>query len=164
MGRAFLEAAAALGAAAAFAAITAAHAAEAPVAMELPQLDGSRFVRLSEFEGKAMLLNFWGSECPPCLVEMPTLFAMAARHENVQFLGIAVDQRQDAVRFLAGRGPTYPQLAAPVRPEVLLRRLGNPKGALPYTLVLDRSHRACRSHVGEVDAAWVSSAIAACGG
>lgn len=132
------------------------------MAFELPMLDGSKFVRLSEFIGQPVVLNFWGSECPPCLKEMPLLFSLAQAHREVQFLGIAVDDRTSASRFLARLAPTYPQLLAPNQPEVLMRRFGNKLGALPYTVVLDVQHRVCVSRLGEVDAPWLSAALTGC--
>ena len=83
---------------------------------------GTAFVRLDDHAGRPVLLNFWGSECPPCIAELPLLFAQAPRHPGLQFLGIAVDQRAAATRFLARLQPTYPQLVASTQPEVLLRR------------------------------------------
>lgn len=131
--------------------------------LTLPALDGSRFVRLADFSGRPVLLNFWGSECPPCIHEMPLLFAQAPRHPGLQFLGIAVDQRASATRFLARLQPSYPQLLATSQPEVLLRRFGNRLGALPYTVVLNARHEVCLTRLGEIDAAWVDSAAATCG-
>ena len=107
------------------AAVCEASAAAPPaMSLELPRLDGTAFVRLDDFAGRPVLLNFWGSECPPCIAELPLLFAQASRHPGLQFLGIAVDQRAAASRFLAGLQPTYPQVVAPTQPEVLLRRFG----------------------------------------
>lgn len=139
--------------------------AAAPPAMtlELPGLDGTTFVRLDDYAGRPMLLNFWGSECPPCIAELPLLFAQAQRHQGMQFLGIAVDQRAAATRFLARFQPTYPQLVAAARPEVLMRRFGNKTGVLPFTVVVDARHEICASRRGEVDAAWIAAAFQICG-
>lgn len=137
----------------------------APPAMtlELPKLDGTAFVRLDDYAGRPVLLNFWGSECPPCIAELPLLFAQAPRHPGLQFLGIAVDQRAAATRFLARLQPTYPQLVASTQPEVLVRRFGNKAGALPFTVVVDARREVCASRLGEVDAAWIAAAAQACG-
>lgn len=137
----------------------------APPAMtlELPKLDGSAFVRLDSYAGRPVLLNFWGSECPPCIAELPLLFAQAPRHPGLQFLGIAVDQRAAATGFLARLQPTYPQLIASTQPEVLMRRFGNKAGALPFTVVVDARHEVCASRLGEVDAAWIAAAAQTCG-
>ncbi len=129
---------------------------------ELPMLDGSAFVRLGDFSSRPVLLNFWGSECPPCVKEMPLLIAESKRHSAVQFLGIAVDDHASASRFLSRLPVGYPQLIAPRVPEVLMRRFGNTAGALPYTVVLNAQHQICASHLGEVDAPWIAAAINAC--
>ena len=133
------------------------------MALELPTLDGTTFVTLDDYAGRPVLLNFWGSECPPCIAELPLLFAQAPRHPQMQFLGIAVDQRAAAARFLARMRPSYPQLVASTQPEVLLRRFGNKAGALPFTVVVDARHEVCASRLGEVDAAWIAAAAQACG-
>jgi thiol-disulfide isomerase/thioredoxin len=137
-------------------------AAPPAMALDLPKLDGTAFVRLDDYAGRPVLLNFWGSECPPCIAELPTLFAQAQRHPGLQFLGIAVDQRAAAARLLGGMRPTYPQLLAVAGLEVLMRRFGNPAGTLPYTAMLDARHRVCMRHLGAVDAAWLAAAARAC--
>jgi thiol-disulfide isomerase/thioredoxin len=138
-------------------------AAPPALTLELPKLDGTAFVRLDDYAGRPVLLNFWGSECPPCIAELPLLFAQAPRHPGLQFLGIAVDQRAAASRFLSRLQPTYPQLVASTQPEVLLRRFGNKAGALPFTVVVDTRREVCASRLGDVDAAWIAAAAQACG-
>jgi thiol-disulfide isomerase/thioredoxin len=146
-----------------WAAIGAARAAADTAVLQLPSLDGSKFVQLTDFTGRPMLLNFWGSECPPCVRELPLLAAQAMQHPGVQFLGIAVDERTRAEQFLAGRTLAYPQLIATSQPEVLLRRFGDRFGALPFTVVLNARHEICTVRLGEVDAGWVTGALQACG-
>jgi thiol-disulfide isomerase/thioredoxin len=138
-------------------------AAAPSVNFDLPKLDGTAFVRLEDYAGRPVLMNFWGSECPPCVAEMPLLFAQAQRYPDIQFLGIAVDQRATATRFLVRMQPTYPQLIAANQPEVLMRRFGNRVGALPYTVMVNREHEICASHLGEVDEKWISAAMKTCG-
>jgi thiol-disulfide isomerase/thioredoxin len=134
------------------------------MSFELPALDGSKFVQLADYFGRPVLLNFWASECPPCISEMPMLQAQALRYPGMQFLGIAVDQHALASRFLARVPQTYPQLIAATQPEVLMRRFGNQRGALPYTVVLSAGHQVCASRIGEVDATWIAAMAANCSG
>jgi thiol-disulfide isomerase/thioredoxin len=51
-----------------------------------------RPVRLSVFRGRPMLVNLWATWCGPCVVEMPSLDALAAREGgNVEILAISQD-------------------------------------------------------------------------
>jgi len=140
----------------------AARAAPPPMSLQLPLLGGSRFVKLSDFTDRAVVLNFWGSECPPCVREMPLLASLSRQYAAVQFLGVATDTRELAMRFVDRFRPAYPQLIAINRADMLMRRFGNMTGGLPYTVVLTPAHRVCATHLGEVDAAWIAGALSAC--
>ena len=129
---------------------------------ELATLGGNAFVKIADFPNRAVLINVWGTECPPCIQETPLLSAQSQIYTNVQFLGIATDDRISSLRFATRFHVRYPQLQAPKNPTGLLRRLGDSKGALPFTVVLDAEHRICASHLGEVDAEWIRSAMKAC--
>jgi thiol-disulfide isomerase/thioredoxin len=49
-------------------------------------------VRLSEFHGKTVLLNFWTTWCPSCLVEIPSLIELQRRHpDELRVIGISLD-------------------------------------------------------------------------
>lgn len=61
---------------------------------ELPALDG-RMVRLSDYRGKVVVLNFWTKTCAPCLREMPSLNQLARAlegHPNVELLTVTTDE------------------------------------------------------------------------
>ncbi|WP_167541106.1 TlpA family protein disulfide reductase [Janthinobacterium agaricidamnosum] len=140
------------------------HAAEPAMDFRLPALDGEKTAGLASIGQRAVLLNFWSSECIPCIQEMPLLNAQSKLLRNVAFVGIAVDQRQKALRFLQQRPMDYIQLLAPPHAGPLLRSFGNKINGLPYTVILNPAHRICTTRMGQVDAAWIAKALDACGG
>jgi len=83
---------------------------EAPAA-EFEALDGSP-VRLADFRGGIVLLNFWGTWCPPCVREIPELVALQPRLEELggTVLGPAIDSGSpDNIQaFLDDFGVNYP--------------------------------------------------------
>ncbi|HEY8425708.1 MAG TPA: TlpA disulfide reductase family protein [Limnochordales bacterium] len=68
----------------------------------LTDLEG-RPVRLSDLRGKAVLINFWATWCPPCREEMPQIEAFYTAHrDQVEVVGISVGESPEQVRaFLA---------------------------------------------------------------
>ena len=77
---------------------------------EIETFDGET-IRLSDFEGKVVVLNFWASWCPPCRWEMPFFERMSQEYEDqdVVFLGVAISDTLENVRaFAEGVGVTYP--------------------------------------------------------
>lgn len=127
---------------------------------KLPTLGASRGVTLAALPGP-VLLNFWSSDCLPCVRELPLLQAQSRRLPGLRFVGIAIDEGGRAAPFAHRAGTAYLQLAAPGRQD-MLRRFGNPLGALPYTVVLNRAHQVCTTRLGAVDARWLAKAAQAC--
>ncbi len=60
----------------------------------LASLDGT--VSLSDFRGQYVLVNFWASWCPPCMREMPDLYAYHLAHRDSGFTLLAVNVNEDA--------------------------------------------------------------------
>ncbi|MGQ0659208.1 MAG: TlpA family protein disulfide reductase [Chromatiales bacterium] len=104
----------------------------------LVDIDGKER-RLSEWDGKVLVVNFWATWCPPCREEIPDFVKLQQQFEGqgVQFIGIAMD-RPDAVReFMASVPINYPVLIGDEEGSIV-RQYGNDLGALPYTVVIDR--------------------------
>jgi len=101
-------------------------------------LDGTRY-DLGVDRGQVVVINFWGSWCPPCRAEAADLEAtyQATRDRGVRFLGINVkDERDKARAFEEGR-VSYPSLFDPASRLALDFDIS--PNTIPATLVLDRA-------------------------
>lgn len=79
----------------------------------LESLDG-KTMRLSDFRGKAVLLNFWATWCGPCKIEMPWFVDLQNQYgaQGLQIVGVAMDDasKQDIAKFAKDMGVNYPIL------------------------------------------------------
>ncbi|MGA8154123.1 MAG: TlpA disulfide reductase family protein [Terriglobales bacterium] len=79
----------------------------------LQSLDG-KTVRLADFRGKAVLLNFWATWCSPCKIEMPWFVELQKQYgpEGLQVVGVAMDDAstKDIADFAKEMGVNYPVL------------------------------------------------------
>ena len=115
-------------------------------------LDGDPF-ESTELAGQVVVLNFWGSWCPPCRVETPQFSEVSAEYgdDGVQFLGIDVKEQdqQFAEAFVEDKAIAFPSLYDP-RGEVALAFRGLNPNAVPSTIVLDPQYRVAAVYTGEV--------------
>ena len=110
------------------------------LAARLNDLDGKPR-RLLEWEGRALLCNFWATWCAPCREEVPLLVA-AKQHMTAsgpEIIGIGIDRADNIRQFATTYKINYPLLIGGATVIGVLRELGNASGALPYTVALDRS-------------------------
>jgi thiol-disulfide isomerase/thioredoxin len=79
----------------------------------LVSLDGTT-TRLSDFRGKAVLLNFWATWCGPCKIEMPWFVDLQKQYgsQGLQIVGVAMDDasKEDIAKFAKEMGVNYPIL------------------------------------------------------
>lgn len=59
--------------------------------------DGAKTIRLSDYRGKIVVLNFWASWCAPCLEELPSLIAL--QKQMPQIVVLAVDFNDDEAAY-----------------------------------------------------------------
>ena len=54
--------------------------------------DGAKTVRLDQYRGRVVVLNFWASWCPPCLEEFPSLIQLQQRMPGITVLAVSFDE------------------------------------------------------------------------
>ncbi|MSP62393.1 MAG: TlpA family protein disulfide reductase [Myxococcales bacterium] len=115
----------------------------------LRDLEG-RDVRLSDYTGKVVLIDFWATWCVPCEAEIPHLQQLYDEHKEKGFviLGIAMDGPET----LANVGPkarslniTFPVL---LDEETKVVAVYNPKRTAPLSILIDRKGQIARTRSG----------------
>ncbi|MBN1377760.1 MAG: TlpA family protein disulfide reductase [Gammaproteobacteria bacterium] len=106
----------------------------------LTDIDG-KLHRISEWDGRTLLLNFWATWCPPCREEIPTFNAMQAEFAEQGFsvIGIALDELQNVKSFAKNTPLNYSVLIGQTSADEVLRRYGNTTGGLPYSVFIDKN-------------------------
>src|SRR4249919_2816109 len=140
--------------------VTGADGADPAWDFNLPSLDGSRFVRASSVQGP-LLVNFWGSECPPCVEELPRLQAFALDRPAWTVWLVSTDPAPTARAFVDRHAVRLPVLRAGQNVSGLMRAAGNRDGGLPFTVAL-RQGRICAVREGALAPADLASIEAAC--
>ena len=116
-----------------------------PHNLPLTTLDG-KAVNLSELKGKVVFVNLWASWCPPCVAEMPGIYALYNKvdHSKVAFVMLSLDEDPAKARkFVQKRGYTFP---------VYLRTAELPapfnSSAIPSTVILGPDGQVAARHDG----------------
>lgn len=106
-------------------------------ALVLKDLRG-RALRLSDYKGKVVVLNFWATWCPPCRAEMPDLIKMQReyRSRGLQVVGITYPPEEIAEvrQFVRKLGVNYPIALGTIETKSLF----DETETLPLTIVIDR--------------------------
>lgn len=105
-------------------------------------IDGHR-LSLSDYPGKIIVLNVWGSWCDPCRAEAPNVAAVAkaTAGKGVQFVGIDTrDNTAQAQAFVKAKQISYPNLVDDGNETLLTKLAGiTSLGSVPSTLIIDKN-------------------------
>jgi thiol-disulfide isomerase/thioredoxin len=124
----------------------------------LESLDGPT-MRLSDFRGKAVLLNFWATWCGPCKIEMPWFVDLQKQYgpQGFQIVGVAMDDasKQDIAKFAKDMGVNYPIL---IGKEAVGDAYGGVPG-LPESFFIGRDGKIVDKIIGLEGKAEIEKAI-----
>lgn len=111
-------------------------------------------VRLSDFKGRPILLNFWAAWCPPCVDELPSLLKLsdwAGKEFGLVTVAVSADPDWKAVDELFRKKNLWPQGSVPL--TILLNSdggVGSTYGSTKYpeTFFISRDFKITRKFVG----------------
>ena len=117
-------------------------------------------VKLSDYFGKPVVLNFWASWCPPCKSEMPDFEAAFKVHDDVQFLMVnltdGAEETVDTARqYVEEQGYTFPILFDTNYEAATAYMISS----IPTTYFLDREGNLTAHAVGAINAAVLEKGI-----
>lgn len=125
-----------------------------PLNFSAPDLRGQSH-ELKQWRGKIVVLNFWATWCAPCLREIPEFKRWQAEFasQDLQFVGIAVDDALSVAKYLQDNPVNYPILLAEQTGPVFARQLGNVIDAVPFTVIIDQQGRVVHRQPAELSRA-----------
>lgn len=106
-------------------------------------------VRLADYKGKVILLNYWATWCGPCKVEIPDLVALQDKYKDQGFvvLGVSQDDDPETLRaFASAYKMNYPVLVGRDQPDLLDAQ--GPLWGLPTSYLIGRDGTICTRHLG----------------
>lgn len=117
---------------------------------ELKDING-KMVKLSDFRGKAVVLNFWATWCPPCKTEIPWFEDLQNRYgsQGLAVVGVALDDssESDIAEFAKEMKMNYPVLLGKEETSDLYGGVD----ALPTTFYIDRNGKIITTVPGLAD-------------
>jgi thiol-disulfide isomerase/thioredoxin len=107
---------------------------------------------IRSWPGKSMIVNFWATWCAPCRREIPLLRQLQKQHasEGFQVVGVAVDIREDVVKYAQEMGIDYPILTGEQDGLDAVMKFGQGSIGFPFTVFTDKQGRVVLFHLGEI--------------
>jgi len=132
-----------------------AEAAAPTIPDTLPQIaladrDG-KMRTLGDWKGRPLMVNYWATWCGPCRREIPLLNELRARSPaaNLEIIGIAVDFRDDVLKYASETPIDYPLLIGEEDGLAAVQAMGMEAG-FPFTVFADSQQRILTVKVGEL--------------
>jgi cytochrome c biogenesis protein CcmG, thiol:disulfide interchange protein DsbE len=119
-----------------------------------------RDVKLADYRGKVLLINFWATWCGPCQAEIPAFVDLQAKYKKQGFeiVGISInDEMHQLPPFAREFRINYPLLVGLDRDDVL--DAFGPIGAIPVTMIVGRDGKMCYKKLGLADVDQVEREI-----
>jgi thiol-disulfide isomerase/thioredoxin len=119
-------------------------------AITLANLDGKP-TALASFSGRPLLVNFWATWCAPCRREIPLLnkIRMQRKSQNAEIVGIAVDFKDDVVKYTQKTHIGYPLLIGEEDGLAAAEAFGMGM-AFPFSVFVDSQNRILTIKIGEL--------------
>ena len=107
--------------------------------------------KLASFGGRPLMVNFWATWCAPCRREIPLLNKLRAQRkaQNAEIVGIAVDFREDVLKFVQKIPLSYPLLIGEEDGLAAAEAFGMGM-AFPFSVFVDSQNRILTVKVGEL--------------
>ena len=107
--------------------------------------------KLSSFGGRPLMVNFWATWCAPCRREIPLLnkIRMQRKAQNAEIVGVAVDFRDDVLKFVAKTPLNYPLLIGEEDGLAAAEAFGMGM-AFPFSVFVDSQNRILTVKIGEL--------------
>jgi thiol-disulfide isomerase/thioredoxin len=107
---------------------------------------------IKSWPGKSMIVNFWATWCAPCRREIPLLKELQQTRgaEGFQVVGVAVDFRDDVLKYAADIGIDYPLLIGEQDGLEAVTKFGVESVGFPFTVFTDSQGRIVALHLGEL--------------
>ncbi len=128
---------------------------------ETPNHAAGEIIRLSQYEGQPVVLNFWFPSCAPCVAEMPDLEAtfQAHRSDGVEFIGVqllGINTAEEGQEFIdvtlpglnEGATVTY-ALGADIDSDITIKKYK--VAGFPTTFFLDSDHKVVKKWTGALN-------------
>lgn len=117
---------------------------------------------IRSWPGKSMIVNFWATWCAPCRREIPLLKKIQAEHgaEGFQIVGVAVDFRDDVLKYAKEIGIDYPLLIGEEDGLEAVTKFGRGSLGFPFTVFTDNQQRLVLFHLGEIHPAQAEVMLA----
>lgn len=112
-----------------------------------------RVLDTSSWGGKTVVINFWGSWCPPCVEEMPMLVRLNQefKEKNILFVGIGIDSPDNVRNFLKKTPVNYPIAMGGLDGSQWAKRFGDTTGGLPFTVVIQANGESKFTKLGKLN-------------
>jgi len=103
-------------------------------------------IKLSDYLGKVIILDFWATWCPPCKAEIPSFVELYKKYkkDGLVIIGVAIDNEYKVKNFVKDFNVNYP---VAIIDETTNEKYGGIRG-IPTTFIIDKKGNIVKSYVG----------------